>query len=154
MTTDEAPVRAGSNADIARRMDRMEARQDNLESKVDSLAATVGRVEVNQDNAEKLNVLRFGSLDTAVKNLTGTLDAHMKRIEGIITGEIETAQTRQGRDMVADYFSWRKEVDDDREAQAVLNGQVRLLGRLAVLLVTSNVLTIAAAIYAVIKPPI
>ena len=127
----------------------MEQRQDSTETEVRTLAATVARVEQNQIHASELNKLRFDSLDLGIKSLAGQLDTFTKRVEGILTGEIETPTGRQGREIVADYKEWRQEVDDDREAQAILNGQVRLIGRLAVLLVSSNLLAIGAAIYAI-----
>ena len=149
---DEITPRSGSGADLARRMDRMEARQDSIETEVRTLAATVARVELNQEHATELNKLRFDALDTGLKALTGIVTDFIKRVEGIVDGTVETGQGRAGREMVADYQSWRRDVDNDREDQAVLNGQVRLLGRLAVLLVSTNVLAVVVAAYALVKP--
>ena len=136
-------------------MDRIEARQDTIESKVTELASVVARVEQNQAHAEKLNELRFTALDTAVKSLGGSLDRFMERINGIISGEVRLP----GNDaLMKEWRDWRDGVNAKLELseakldeQAVLNGQVRLLGRLAVLLVTSNVVSIVIAIVAALR---
>lgn len=106
-----AAPRSGSGLDLARRMDRMESRQDSMETALHAQSAVIARVELNQTHSEELNKLRFSAIDTSIANLTGTVGAFITRIEGIITGEVETAQSKQGRDMVADYLSWRTKVD-------------------------------------------
>ena len=132
-------------------MDRLEANHESLTREVSSLAGTIARVEQNQNHAEELNKLRFTSLDTAVGSLTADLKGFMARIESLISGEADTAQTREGRERYADYTKWRGEVDDALEKQAVLTGRLDLLGRLAVIVISTNVLAIAAAIYAVVN---
>lgn len=123
MTADETPVRAGSTADIVRRMDRIESRQDTMETKVDSLAATVARVETNQTHATELNKLRFDALDSGLRVVKEDLRGFMGRIEGIIAGDVETNQTRQGQALVADYRKWRSEVDAFIDAQNARNAR-------------------------------
>lgn len=122
-TVSPAPpgARAGSGPDLARRMDRMETRQEAQEAEVKVLSATVSRVELNQKHAEELNVLRFASLDTAVNSTKAAVDAvradlsgFMKRIEGMLTGEVQTAQSKQAAEVMADYVKWRAAVDADR----------------------------------------
>jgi hypothetical protein len=117
MSDDDAPpsLRAGSGADLARRMDSIEKRQDGIEQEVRTLTATVVRVEQNQNHGEELNKLRFDALTAAVGNVGGTLAAFITRIEGIVTGETETAQSRQGRELLRDYLEWRETVDDHIE---------------------------------------
>ncbi len=108
MTThEELPTtRAGSSADISRRVERLEA-------EVSSLTVTVARIEQNQAHTAELNKLRFDALDMGVKSLGGQLTDFIKRIDGMISGEVDTAQSRQGRELVASYQKWREEVDDD-----------------------------------------
>ena len=146
MPDDDMPsTRPGSGADLSRRIER-------LEHNYGELAATVSRVEITLQHGDELNRLRFASLEGAI-NSTGKdiakvstdLEGFMARIEGLISGEIQTSATRQGAELVADYQKWRREVDNDRSRLA-------LIGRIAVLLVTSNVLAWAAAIYAVTRP--
>jgi len=127
-------------------MDRMEEKHDDLAREVGALTTTVGRVELNQRHAEELNTLRFGALDTAVKSIDETLGRFMGRIEGFISGEVETTQARAGREMVRDYEAWREKVNGRLEAHDKFETQGRLLGRIAVLLVASNVIAIIAAI--------
>ena len=111
---EELPTtRAGSSLDLARRMDHMERKHEELAKEVAALTATVGRVEQNQAHATELNKLRFDALDMGVKSLAGQLTDFIKRIDGMISGEVETAQSRQGQALVADYQKWRDEVDDD-----------------------------------------
>lgn len=146
---DELPsTRPGTYADLSRRMDRMEQRHETLEVEVRTLASTVSRVEMNQNHAVELNKLRFDALDTGLKSIGGQLTDFTKRMEGILSGEVETAQGRQGAALVADYVEWRKAVDRDRDAQAVINGQMRLLGRLAVLLTIGGGVTTVCSIVA------
>lgn len=132
--SDEMNGRPGSAADLSRRMDALEKNHN-------SLAGTVQLIEQNQRHAEELNKMRFDSLETAVKGVGTDLKGFMARIEGMISGEIDTAQSREGRAILADYKKWREEVDTTLD-------QVRFLGRLSVLLVSSNVLAIVAAIVA------
>src|SRR4051812_45041233 len=107
MTDTETP-RAGSAVDLSRRMDKMEQRHEALEGEVRILAQTVGRVEQNQIHVAELNKLRFDALDTGQRALGGQLADFIKRIESIMTGEVETQATRQGQEIVADYREWRK----------------------------------------------
>jgi hypothetical protein len=148
MTTEETPARPGSGADLSRRMDRIEQRQDGIEAEVRTLADSVSRVALNQTHQSELNKLRFDSLDASINNVGATLERFMARINSIITGEIQLPQSVS---LMTDWRDWREEVDKDRDGQAVLNGQVRLLGRLAVLLVTSQLAAIIVALYALIK---
>lgn len=135
--SEETTGRPGSAADLSRRMDALERNHNTL-------AGTVQLIEANQRHAEELNKMRFESLETAVKGVGTDLKGFMLRIEGMISGEVETVQSREGRALVADYKKWREKVDTTLD-------QVRLMGRLGVLLVTSNLLAIAAAIYAIAR---
>lgn len=136
----------------------METRQDGMETELRTLAATVGRVETNQNHAEELNKLRFASLETSVNGIAAQLAAFISRMEGIITGEVQTAQTRQGAEIMADYMRWRKEVDADRvniwskekkqeiesrlDAQDIRNGRIDLVARVVWGLLGGNVVVI------------
>ena len=100
------PARAGSGADLARRMDRMEDRQDNMEKTLANLSGTVARVELNQKHAEELNLLRHDALKTGLDSLTGIVGTFITRIEGIIDGTVQTAQTRQGAEVMAQYLKF------------------------------------------------
>lgn len=90
-----APTRVGSNADLARRMDRMETRQDTMESKVTDLTAVVTRVEQNQNHVAELNKLRFDALDTGVKTVDTKVSAFITRMEGLLTGEVQSHATEE-----------------------------------------------------------
>jgi hypothetical protein len=138
------PTRAGSGPDLARRMDRIEGRQDSIELEVRTLAATVGRVELNQQHATELAKLRFDAIDNGMKVGFGELGAFQARVEGMIDGTVQTQQQRQGAEMVADYLSWRKKVD-------AFMTQGTLLSRLAVLLISTNVIAIVVAIVAAVS---
>lgn len=146
MPDDDMPsARPGSTVDLSRRIER-------LEHNYGELASTVGRVALNQEHGEELNRLRFASLEQAIGStgkdiakVSVDLEGFMARIEGLISGEIQTTQTRQGAELVADYQRWRREVDTDR-------ARLSTIGRLAVLLITSNLLAWGAALYAVLQP--
>ena len=168
MTTEDMPAmsRPGSGPDLSRRMDNIERRQNDIETEVRTLALTVGRVEQNQNHAAELNKLRFDAIDTGVKTLTTDLTGFMARIDGIITGEVETAQTKQAAAMVADYVKWRGEVDrrlaalyteDEKERieerlerHDRFETEGRLIARLVVVTFGGNVLAVAAALWALI----
>jgi hypothetical protein len=138
------PSRAGSGPDLARRMDRIEGRQDSIELEVRTLAATVGRVELNQAHATELAKLRFDAIDNGMKAGFSELGAFQQRIEGILDGSIQTQQQRQGAEILADYLSWRKTVDS-------FMTQGRFLGRLAVILVSTNIIAIVVAVGAALN---
>lgn len=94
---DAAPsLRAGSGADLARRMDRMETRQDGIEQEVRTLAATVARVEQNQNHAEELHRLRFDSLSAAIGNIGTTLATYITRVEKSEMEHATAVAKRQG----------------------------------------------------------
>jgi hypothetical protein len=133
-------------------MDRMEEKHDDLAREVQGLTATVARVELNQTHAAELNTLRFSALDTAVGGIGGKLDNFINRIEGIVSGEIVTAQSKSGAEMVEDYRTWRSGVEDRLDRHDKFETQGRLLGRIAVLLVTSNLIAFVAAIAAFVRP--
>lgn len=134
----------------------MEQRQDNIETEVRTLSATVARVEQNQAHATELNRLRFDALDTGLKSLAGQLDGFMKRVDGILTGEVETAQSKAGRELVIDYTQWRKSVDErltdlkDRQdtSKARADGRFEAIswGRAVILLAFATVPAIIALI--------
>ena len=135
---DETPRRA-STADIVTRIERLEAGYAGL-------AATVERVELNQRHAEDINKLRFDALDMTVKQMGSDLKGFMARIEGILSGEVQTSASREGRELVEEYQAWRKGVDADRQAQAVRNGRLDLIGKIVVLLATGNIVTAVIAV--------
>lgn len=125
MSDDETVSRSrpGSGPDLAHRMDRMEQKHEDLAKEVASLSSVVSRVEANQEHARELNTLRFDALDTGLKSLSGQLGDFMRRIEGLISGEVETSATRQGRELVLDYQKWRGEVDGFMDEQKIRNAR-------------------------------
>lgn len=160
------PARPGSTADLLHRIDRLEQRQDGIERQVSGLATTVDRVEINQKHAEELAVLRFGSLDSAVKAVDATLERFMGRINAIVSGEVRLPQAVAGEELVRDYQAWRSKVDErlgiiytpqqrlDIEARLdrheAFEVQGRLLARLGVLLIGGNILGVALALAAIL----
>ena len=109
------PARPGTAADLSWRMDRLETNHESLSKEVGQLASTVARVELNQQHAEDLNKLRFTALDTSVAMIAADLKGFMARIDGIISGDVQTAQSRQGMAIIADFTKWRGEVNDRLE---------------------------------------
>lgn len=136
------PPRPGSGQDLSQRMDRMEQRHEELAKEFSSLASTVGRIELNQSHQTELNKLRFDALDKSMTDLDATLSTFMARINAIITGEVKLPQTASGEQLIADYREWRENTDRRLDAQDVLVGQMKLLGRLAAVLVGSNALAV------------
>ena len=104
--------RVGSTADVSRRVERLEAKQDELAADVTSLKGTVSRVETNQLHASELNKLRFDALDASIQSSTAKLDQFMTRIEGLISGDVQTNQTREAAAILADYHRWRQSVEE------------------------------------------
>ncbi len=150
-TADETPSRLGSSQDLARRMDRMEQKHEELAKEVTALTATVGRVEQNQTHVAELNRLRFDALDTGQKSLAAQLTDFIRRVEGMISGEVETTQARQGRELVTDYQHWRATVEDRLDSHDTFETQGRLLGRITLVLIGGNAIAIIAAIAAIAK---
>ena len=144
-------ARPGTNLDMARRMDRMEAAHEILAREVSGLTTTIGRVELNQQHAEELNKLRFDAGSEAQKQLSTKLDVFIDRIEKIINGEVDTAQARQGQQMVADYLQWRKDVDADRDEAANVHTQLKLLGRIGIIIMSGSTITTLAALFTLLS---
>lgn len=152
MSDTDNGARPGSTADLSRRVDRLEGNLADLSKEVAGLTSTVARVEQNQVHAEELNKLRFSSLDTAVTNVAGKLDAFMARVESIITGEVQLPQAKAWETRQAEEERWREKVDERLDGHDTFETQGRLIGRLVVLLVGANAAAIIAAIYAIVKP--
>ncbi len=158
MSTEEpgsASARPGTAADLSRRMDRMEIAHESLAREVAVMTTTIARVELNQSHAEELHKLRYEATTAAVSGVETELKQHgdrvttfIDRIEKVISGETSTPQARQGEALVKDYQSWRETVEARFDAAETLATQVRLLGRLAMLLVGGSVITTAVAVYA------
>lgn len=152
MSDDESPSpKPGSYSDLARRMDRMEQNHERLSRDVSNLTGTVARVELNQTHAEKLSEVRFGALDQSVALIGSKLDNFMSRVEGIITGEISTAQMKQGEAIMVDYQQWRSRVEDRLDSHDKFEIQARFLARLGVLILTTNVVSLLVAVVAFLK---
>lgn len=148
------PARPGTPADLSRRMDRMEAAHETLAKEVGGLTTTIARVEINQTHAEELNKLRFDSVAGSITQVEGKLDRYMAklnefitRIEKVMTGEIETQQSRQGQAMVVDYQKWRQQTDDRLDNFEILSTQVKFLGKIILVFTGSSVLVTLAALY-------
>jgi hypothetical protein len=159
VTADESTLRAGSNADLARRMDRMEQRQEKQEAETAVLSAAVARVEINQSHAAELAKLRFDGLDTGMKNmderlgkqigeLTGHLDRFITRIEGVISGDVQTTQQRQGEALVKDYQEWRGGIGDWQDGVDEFRTQVKTSTRIFLLVAGSSWVGTAIAVWA------
>lgn len=131
---DTTAPRPGSSVDLSRLMDRMEQNHEQLAREVSGLTGTVARVELNQKHAEELNKLRFDSLETGVGQANTKLDNFMARIEGLISGEVSTAQSRAGQELVEDYKKWRLTVENRLDGAESFQSQGRLVGRVIVLL--------------------
>lgn len=144
--------RIGSAQDLSRRMDRVEQRQEDQAREIASLGATVQRVEQNQSHASELNKLRFDALDAGVKGLGGQLADFMKRIEGMISGEVETVQTRQGREILEEYKAWRVGVEERLDTAEKLEVRVSTFGRtLYLLTIGGGIVTVCAIVGLIIS---
>lgn len=122
--TDEGlstPPRAGTYADLSRRMDRMENRHEDLVDDVRNLAAVVTRVEQNVNHGAELAKLRFDALEMAMKHGFEEAAAHRERIEAIFSGEVVTPQTKL---MLEQY---NKFVQDSLAERASLNARVNAI---------------------------
>lgn len=133
---------------------RLEAQYERMNGKVDDLSAVVARVELNQNHAEELNKLRFDAVNQSIVQVEAKLDKQagllgdfMSRIERIMTGELDTAQTRQGQALVADYQKWRTATDDRLDQFEMLSTQVRFFARIAVTFTGTSLIATACALY-------
>ena len=91
----------------------MEQNHELLAKEVAGLTGTVARVEINQKHAEELNKLRFDALDQSIKNIDGTLERFMGRVNAIIAGEVKLPREAQAEADRADYLRWRERIDTD-----------------------------------------
>lgn len=132
-------------------MDRMEQNHEQVTRDLASLTGTVTRVELNQTHADELNKVRFASLDRSVEGVSGKLDAFMSRIEGIITGEIQLPMAREYDERRKDLAAWRDGVDGRLDGHDKFETQARLLGRLAIVLLTTNVISVVVAAIAFVR---
>lgn len=161
---EDSPSRPGSTVDLSRRMDRMEISHEALAREVGVLTTTISRVEMNQNHAEELNKLRFDALGNTLSGIETKIGTFITRVEGILSGEISTAQSKVNQDLLSDYRQWRGRVDaalsgiddyekfrdgtNERLEEAIeLRTQVRLLGRIAIFATGGSLLGTILAIY-------
>lgn len=136
---------------MARRMDKLESNHDSLRQEVSGLKSTVERVELNQKHAEEVNALHFAALNTGLTTMSGKFDAFVTRIDGIIAGEIQTAQSQQGQKILAEYLEWRKSVELEMEESRDFRTQTKTIGNIIKLLVAGNTIAIIAGVAAILK---
>lgn len=144
--------REGSSADLVRRMERLEERLDRLEP-------AVAEVATNQKHAEELNALRFANVQSSVNLVSSDLKEFMRRIEGIIAGDVETGAARQAREMVADWQKWRDKTDakfetiDQRQDDSeTFHTQISTVARVALVILGSGWIATAFALWRVLNP--
>lgn len=99
------PPRAGTYADLSRRMDRMENRHEDLALQVRTVAADIASVKLQAEHVEKLNELRFTSLDKGIHAVESKVDAFIARIEGLISGDVQTPQGKLMMDQYKQFVS-------------------------------------------------
>jgi hypothetical protein len=132
-------------------MDRLETAHEALVVQVSGLSTTIARVEQNQTHSEELEKLRWDALnlslnqmDARVQRQTERLTAFIERIDKILSGEIITARSSE---MLAEYKEWHDSVEERFGEANTLAVQVKLLGRLAMLLVGGSIITTTVAVY-------
>jgi hypothetical protein len=162
--------RAGTYADLSRRMDRMDQRQDTLESRFGELTAVVARVDENQHHSTELAKLRFDALDSKVALISTDLKGFMTRMEGIMTGEIKTAASRdlaaakeqaerEGAKIMREWSEWREELDtrleamEDREQRRAGFAQAFTGTKAVILMIMAIASPIVAAIGIIVTRP-
>lgn len=137
MSEDVPEAKAGSYADLARRVDRVETNVANLQG-------TVSEVVLNQRHAEELNRLRFTALDSSVASVGVTLTTFITRMESILSGETQTTVSRAEEQAEEDLLAWRGRVND-------FMTQGRLIGTLVKVAVAGNAIALLAGIAAFLK---
>lgn len=154
MNDEDTTARPGSLADLSRRMDRMERRQEQADTKVTDLGTVVARVEANQAHAIELNQLRFNALDNGMKAVSSEVAlmrtdfaGFVNRVNALISGE---ASTTQGRKMLEEYEDFKRDTERRLAKHDTFETQGRLLGRIAVILVSTQVVSIVVAIGAAV----
>lgn len=151
MTETDTP-RPGTGADLSRRMDRLEQNHETLSKEVANLTSTVSLVEANQRHADELHKLRFDALDSGLTSLRADLKGFMARVEGLISGEVQTPQTRQGQELVADYQRWRTSVEERFDTGESFQTQVRTVTRVALIILGSGWLATAFLLWRTLNP--
>jgi hypothetical protein len=140
----------GTIADLARRMDRIETRHETLEGEVRALTNTVGRLEQNQLHGQELARLRFDAIDVGVRTNNAMLTDFIHKLDGIVTGDVKTYAARE---LDTDWTVWRSAVDKDRQNATEFITQGRFLGRLVLIVLSTNILALAAGLYALTQMP-
>lgn len=108
-----APARVGSNADLARRMDRMEQRQDNQETQLRELASVTAEIRLGVQHGGELSKLRFDAIEGGLNTQRIMLSDFIKRMEGLISGETQTAQSKQ---LLEEYSKFRTNTTERLDA--------------------------------------
>jgi len=118
---EQTPPRAGTYADLSRRMDRMENRHEDLVEDVRNLSVVVSDVRKDVQHAAELAKLRFDAVELTMKHGFDEAGAHRQRIESIINGDVVTPQAKLIMDQ---YRQFTEQSIADRKS---LNHRVELL---------------------------
>lgn len=120
---DTATGRSGSGPDLARRMDRMESRQDEQAKQIADIRSAVDLVVVNQRHADEINSSRHELLKAAIADVGKEFKDFSARINALISGEIRLPQQTE---MLADWTGFRGKTESRLDAledqQAKTNG--------------------------------
>lgn len=141
--TEGTEPRSGSAQDLARRMERIEHRQDDQAKQIADLSNAVAQVGQNVAHQNQLYERDFKSLNEGMARLGTQFTNFSNRMESLLTGETTTAQ---GREMLDAYRKFKDSTETRLDEQDVRNGKLDLIGRLVYALVVLNAAAIVGFI--------
>lgn len=109
MSEDSPTPRSGSTADLVRRVDRLEAGQNELSRTVTSLESTTKLVQLEQSHLKELMNSRFTTLEAQQSQTQMKLDGIVDLIQKAMSGAPET-QSAYGRQMIEEYRAFQTDV--------------------------------------------
>lgn len=114
--SDETPTpRPGSAASLDRRVERLEAQQDQLQASVNALATSVELVKVEQGHMKELMGAKFTTLETALGSMSAKFEQMVASLQQAMADPNATPAGRQGYEALKRVHERIDEVEHGKE---------------------------------------
>lgn len=146
--SDGTPPRAGSGADLAARMDRIEKVQESQGDEIGRLSNSLVRIETLIASAERVSDSRWSEIKATIEKVDLRVGSLSSKVETFMS---DPEASGIGKERADADRQWRMEVDHDRRDFLLFITSARTLTRVALLIAGSSWIATAIAIYAFIQ---
>jgi hypothetical protein len=146
--SDGTPPRAGSGADLAARMDRIEKVQESQGGEIGRLSNSLVRIETLIAAADRVADSRWSEVKVSIEKVDLRVGGLSTRVDTFMA---DPEASGIGKERAEADRKWRMEVDHDRRDFLLFITSARTLTRVALLIAGSSWVATAIAIYAFIQ---